>query len=170
VEVARQYNRGSRAVSKLRNFVLQQGYPAEAHPGPMAHAINMIPAAIDCGLGELGKHGSLIHRELGASFRLAALTTDLPLAADSPDVFGVDDVCHRCQACERACPPDAIYSEKQMVRGEEKWYVDFDRCIPFFAESYGCAACIAVCPWSIPGVADNLLTKMARRKAREQGS
>ncbi|NCF18921.1 MAG: 4Fe-4S dicluster domain-containing protein [Haliea sp.] len=167
VEVGRQYNRGARAVSKLRNYILEQGYPATTYPGPMADAINMVPAAIDCGLGELGKHGSLIHRELGSSFRLAALTTDLPLVTDSPDVFGVDAVCSRCQACERACPPRAIYSEKQMVRGTAKWYVDFDKCIPFFAEAYGCAACIAACPWSIPGVADNLLNKLARRKARE---
>jgi len=127
----------------------------------------MIPAAIDCGLGELGKHGSLIHRELGSSFRLAAVTTDMPLAVDKPDEFGVDDVCYSCRACENACPPDAIFQEKKMVRGVEKWYVDFDKCIPFFAETYGCGACIAACPWSIPGVADNLLVKMARRKARE---
>ena len=52
------------------------------------------------------------------------------------------------------------------VRGEEKWYVDFDRCIPYFAETKGCAICIARCPWSRPGIADNLLVKMARRRER----
>lgn len=166
VEVARQYNRGARAVNKLRNYILEQGYSAKAYPGPMADAINLIPAAIDCGLGELGKHGSLINRKLGSSFRLAAVTTDMPLLISDPDTFGVDDVCHRCKACERACPPGAIFSEKQIVRGTEKWYVDFDKCIPFFAETYGCGACIVVCPWSVPGVADNLLVKMARQKNR----
>ena len=166
-EVGRQYNRGARVVSRLRNFILEQGHPATAYPGPMADAINMIPAAIDCGLGELGKHGSLINRQLGASFRLAALTTDMPLVADSPDEFGVDEMCMRCHACERVCPPDAIYPEKQIVRGKEKWYVDFDKCIPFFAESWGCCVCIAACPWSIPGVADNLLQKLPRRQAKQ---
>lgn len=158
---------GARAASKLRNYILEQGYPATDYPGPYADAINLIPAAIAAGMGELGKHGSLIHRTIGSSFCLAAVTTDMPLSIDSPDTFGADDFCTRCQACERVCPPDAIYSEKQMVRGVEKWYVDFDECISFFAESYSCGACIVACPWSKPGVAENLLHKMARKKARE---
>ncbi len=167
VEVARQYNRGARVVARLRNYILSQGYPATSYPGPLADAILMIPAAIDCGLGELGKHGSIIHRELGSSFRLAALTTNMPLAEDAPDEFGVDDMCAGCRVCENACPPDAIYPDKKTVRGVEKWYVDFDKCIPFFAESFGCGVCVAVCPWSLPGVADNLLLKMARREQRK---
>jgi epoxyqueuosine reductase len=167
VEVARQYNRGARAVSKLRNFILEQGFPATDYPGPLADAILMIPAAVACGLGELGKHGSLIHRKLGSSFRLAAVTTNMPLTEDTPDEFGVDEMCAGCRVCENVCPPDAIFQQKKTVRGVEKWYVDFDKCIPFFAESFGCGVCIAACPWSLPGVADKLLIKMARRKTRE---
>ena len=126
----------------------------------------MIPAAIAAGLGELGKHGSIINRTHGASFRLSVVSTDMPLLADEPDVFGADDFCHNCRICTDACPPDAIAEQKQLVRGDEKWYVDFDRCIPYFAETKGCAICIARCPWSRPGIADNLLVKMARRRER----
>ena len=32
----------------------------------------MIPHAIEAGLGQLGKHGSLINERLGCSFRLSA--------------------------------------------------------------------------------------------------
>jgi epoxyqueuosine reductase QueG len=88
----------------------------------------------------------------------------MPLETDQPDVFGGDDFCMRCQVCSDACPPDAIFEEKQWVRGELKWYVDFDKCIPYFAESRGCGICIAVCPWSRPGVADRLVVKMAKRQ------
>ena len=165
-DLHRQYNRGARAANKLTNFIRELGYDAYAYPGPMADALSMMPAAIAAGMGELGKHGSLINRQFGSAFRLSAVTTDLPLDYDEADVFGADDFCLKCQVCRNACPPDAIYDEKQPVRGVEKWYVDFDKCIPYFGENYACGICIAVCPWSRPGIAENLIVKMARRKKR----
>jgi len=168
VEVGKQYTRAAAAAAELNNFIRSQGYNTACYPGPTAQALVMTPVAIEAGLGELGKHGSLINRELGASFRLSAVTTDMPLNVDVPDVFGADDFCLRCQVCRDACPPDAIYDEKQWVRGTQKWYVDFDKCIPYFAEARGCAICIAVCPWSLPGVADNLVVKMARRREKNE--
>lgn len=170
VVVAKEYNRAARACRKLRNFILSQGYDAKAYQGPYATALNFLPAAIAAGFGELGKHGSLINREYGSSFRLSAVTTDMPLVADEPDEFGADDFCMRCQACANACPPDAIGNKKQMVRGVEKWYVDFDRCIPYFGEALGCALCLAVCPWSRPGNAGNLIEKMRKRERRLQSA
>ena len=170
VEVGRQYTRAATAAAELTNFIRGQGHTATSYPGPTAQGLLMIPAAIEAGLGELGKHGSMINRKLGSSFRLSAVATDMPLVPDAPDVFGGDEVCLRCQVCSNACPPDAIFEEKQWVRGEKKWYVDFDKCIPYFAETRGCAICIAVCPWSLPGVADNLVVKMARRRKRKEAA
>jgi epoxyqueuosine reductase len=170
VETMTQYNRGTRAARALANFVQSQGYSARPHGGPMAGPMLLIPAAIDCGMGELGKHGSLINRAYGASFRLAGVMTDLPLVADEPQRFGVDDFCAGCHLCTAACPPDAIFPEKQMVRGDMKWFVDFDKCIPYFNDTQGCGICIAVCPWSRPGVAPRLAEKMTRRQARLSGN
>jgi epoxyqueuosine reductase QueG len=53
-----------------------------------------------------------------------------------------------------------------MVRGVERWYVDFDKCIPYFAEAASCGICIAVCPWTRPDVRPKLLTTMAKRSGR----
>jgi Fe-S-cluster-containing dehydrogenase component len=69
--------------------------------------------------------------------------------------------------CEQACPVDAIYPSKQLVRGIEKWYVDFDKCIPFFTGHRGCGICIAECPWSRPGVGPNLAEKMLKRRTQQ---
>jgi epoxyqueuosine reductase len=170
-EVARQFNRLARACKKLTGWIHEQGWSAEARPGPWSGDFAMIPAAIEAGFGQLGKHGSLINDKYGASFRLASVTTSLPLQADKPRDIGVEDVCEKCQICTDLCPPDAIYAEKQLVRGEHKWYVNFDKCLPYFNDTLGCGICIANCPWSLPDVAPSLTQKMLRRRERklEQG-
>lgn len=168
IEVHRQYNRGTNAARSLADFIRGRGYQAEGHGGPGAGPIQMVPAAIAAGLGELGKHGSIINRELGSSFRLAAVLTDAPLSAHRPDHFGVDDFCVGCRICTDACPPDAIAPDKRLVRGEMKWAVDFDRCLPYFAQSYGCGICIAVCPWSVPDAAPRLAENMLRKQQRRE--
>jgi epoxyqueuosine reductase QueG len=50
----------------------------------MGRSFNLIPAALACGFGELGKHGSIINRDYGSSFRLSAVLTDLPFVPDAP--------------------------------------------------------------------------------------
>jgi epoxyqueuosine reductase len=167
VEVARQYNRASRACRELANFILAQGYEAEPYPGPYAKALNMIPPAIAAGLGQLGKHGSMINRVYGSSFRLSAVSTDMPLVADVADDPGSEDFCTSCQVCVKACPPGAIGNDTQMVRGVEKWYVDFDKCIPYFGDALACGICLAVCPWSRPGTAPRLADRMLARRRRK---
>lgn len=165
-EVVRQYGRAGAAAKAVAGWFRQQGWDAEPVTGPMTTKLMLIPPAIACGLGELGKHGSLINAEFGSSFRLAAVLTDAPLAATAARSFGVDDFCRHCRVCENACPPEAISPDKQLVRGVRKWYVDFDRCLPFFNQTHGCAICIAVCPWSRPGTGLNLAAKLARRRER----
>jgi ferredoxin len=165
VDIGDQYARGTRASYGLANWIRSQGFEARPFPGPMADALLLIPPAIASGLGELGKHGSMISRRSG--MRLAGVTTNMPLVATEPDRFGADEFCQSCQICTRECPPGAIADHKQMVRGVERWYVDFDKCIPYFTEAASCGICIAVCPWTRPDVRPKLLATMARRMGFE---
>jgi epoxyqueuosine reductase len=169
-DVGDQYARGTRASYTLANWIRAQGYKADPYPGPMAAALALIPPAIAAGLGELGKHGSLISRQFGSGVRLAGVTTDMPLIPSGRDRFGADEFCATCQVCTQACPPRAISPQKQMVRGLERWYVNFDQCIPYFAENAGCAICIAECPWTRPTVRPKLLDTMARRLAAQDSA
>jgi epoxyqueuosine reductase len=162
-DVGDQYARGTRASYALANWIRAQGYRANPYPGPMAGALLLIPPALAAGLGELGKHGSMISPAFGAGVRLAAVTTDMPLLPGRAHPFGADEFCKTCQACTNACPPAAISEQKQMVRGVERWYVDFDKCIPYFAESASCGICIAECPWTRPDARPKLLATMANR-------
>lgn len=168
IEVTYQYCRAAEAAKKVAGWLRQQGWDADPVTGPMVGKILMIPPALECGFGELGKHGSLINQEFGSGFRLGAVLTDAPFAHTPKREFGVDGFCANCRICEDACPPIAISPDKQTVRGEDRWYVDFDKCIPFFAETSGCAICIAACPWTRPGVGMNLAAKLARRAAAQQ--
>lgn len=169
-EVLRVYAQVARISAELARFIRKMGYPAIAHPGPSSGDVLQIPGAIDAGLAQLGKHGSLISREFGAAFRLASVTTDLPLEVNEPVDHGVEDFCEHCRLCTAKCPPDAIFSDKQWVRGAFKWYVDFDKCAPYFAETDGCGICLAVCPWSLPGIGPKLAEKMLIRRTYEQSA
>jgi Pyruvate/2-oxoacid:ferredoxin oxidoreductase delta subunit len=164
IEVMRAYRVVSRIAIELSEHIRAMGWPAKAYGNPNSTEILHIPLAINAGLGELGKHGSMISKEYGSNFRLAAVLTDLPLAYDAPVDNGVDDLCLTCRRCVIDCPPDAIHETKQWVRGEKKWYVDFDRCIPYFVKTFGCAICIEVCPWSEPGRGEGLSEKLLAKR------
>lgn len=103
------------------------------------------------GLGELGKHGSLISPELGSSFRLGAVSTNLPLTADGPQSYDIDEFCANCNVCTRFCPGDAILPDKKEVNGIVRWHVDTAACEPYFYELYGCKICLMVCPFNNQG-------------------
>ena len=150
MEVLRTYRRCAHVSIGLARYIRSLGWPAEAFALSPSSEVLHIPVAVAAGVGELGKHGSLITREFGSNVRLTTVLTSLPLLTDEPEDIGVDDLCAGCTICVRDCPPDAIFNEKQWVRGDYKWYVDFDKCIPYFTETQACGICIEVCPWSEP--------------------
>ena len=87
--------------TELAAYIRELGFPAIAeHNG--TGDIQAIPAMHACGLGELGKHGSLIHREFGASFRPGFVITegvkrwlvDIPACYESSRFR--DEYCHIC--------------------------------------------------------------------------
>jgi len=163
-EVLRSYREVSKVAIDVAEKIRAMGWPAKAYGNPNVTDILHIPLAVRAGLGQLGKHGSTISAEHGSNFRLAAVLTNLPMALDEPVDIGVDDLCAHCVRCVVDCPADAISNEKQMVRGERKWYVDFDKCIPYFVKTLGCAICIEVCPWSEPGRGPGLAEALLQRR------
>lgn len=165
-EVMRTYRRCSQLANKLAEYIRTLGWQAEGYG--VGEDIMQIPMAINAGLGQLGKHGSMISREHGSNFRLSLVLTDLPMKSDKPVDIGVDDLCVNCQRCTLDCPPDAIHSEKQWVRGVKKWYVDFDKCIPYFTHTSGCGICIETCPWSEPGRGISLSKKLLAKRQKPE--
>jgi ferredoxin len=135
---------------RIAQHIAAFGYSARMHPNGGDFPL---PAyGWLAGLGELGKHGSLISPVLGSSFRLCAVSTDMPMIADGPRDYGIDEVCATCGMCERFCPGGAIKPEKKTVNGIVRWIVEREECEPHFHRLYGCKICLMVCPLNARGL------------------
>ncbi len=165
LEVMHVYLKISRVAIKVASAIRAMGWPARAY-GESADILH-IPLAVNAGLGELGKHGSLITQQFGSSVRLATVLTNMPLTVDEPVDICVEDLCLGCRRCTIDCPADAIVDDKRLVRGVKKWYVDFDRCVPYFVKTLGCGICIEVCPWTKPGRGPGLTEKLLAKRQKK---
>jgi len=121
----------------------------------MNYEVVVPPILIWAGLGEMCRIGDIVlHPFLGPRFKAAVVTTDLPLAADRPMDFGLQDFCAKCGKCARECPAGAISrGGKVNHNGYERWPVDIQKCTAMRVGNQhgsGCGTCIKVCPWNKP--------------------
>jgi ferredoxin len=151
-EVTRNYMELGGLTLALGRWLREHGYAAQAHHPRGDETMNCealyIPHAIAAGLGELGRHGSMISRESGPRLRLSLVTTDAPVPGAQEQSFGIAEFCSWCTRCLTACPVDAVPRSRTMVRGSYRFIVDTSACLPYFAETDGCSICIAVCPYN----------------------
>ena len=144
------------AVTELLERVckkLSQKFPEEKfYPSVDNSPIADVAAAVECGLGVLGKNGLLINRFYGSYCFIAEIATTMTL---SESVSEADSkVCLNCGMCLDACPTGALsasgfvkekcishltqkkgeltYGEQQMIRSSEL--------------IWGCDRCQEVCP------------------------
>jgi len=139
----------------MAEFIRNLGF--QAIPAGNDVGLN-IPLAIDAGLGQQGRNGILITPELGSRIRISKVFTDMPILADKPIDFGVNEFCKTCKKCAEACEVNAISFEdetswKQVCRannpGSRKWYVDSEKCHEYWYDNASeCSTCISVCPYT----------------------
>jgi epoxyqueuosine reductase len=161
VEAMNAYARCADISTELARQIREDfGFGALAHHNG-ATQIQAIPVLNEVGFGELGRHGSLIHKEFGANFRPGFVTTDLPLAYDARVEFGVQDFCMNCNLCRINCPGDAIPDDHIVTDGVKRWLTDIDKCytISRFREPY-CHICVDVCPYIYKENGDGLKRRM----------
>jgi epoxyqueuosine reductase QueG len=120
-------------------------------------------------MGELGRHGLLITKELGSCLKIATVTTDLPLHYDFPIDIGIDEFCQDCKICAESCPSGSIpFGEKKVVRGVNKWCISPETCFKVWNETgTDCGICVASCPWTKPNTLfHNFAKEIATRKMK----
>ena len=163
-EAMRVYAKCTEIATDLAAYVRSLGYPALAHHNG-GSAVQAIPIFYQVGFGELGRHGSLINEEYGASFRPGFVTTDLLLAEDKPREFGVQDFCMNCNVCQLNCPGDAIPKDPVITHGIKRWLIDLEKCYPYsrLRDEY-CHLCVDVCPYNVKSHPETFKSFMRQRK------
>lgn len=164
MESAHNYAKGAYITTLLAQWFTAMGFKAVAHHS-RHYDLNMVPLAIDAGLGELGRFGYLISSQFGPRVRLFAVTTDMPLVPDKPVDLGVDRFCDNCLKCATACPSKSIPTgEKTVVNGVKKWKINAETCFDYWAKvGTDCSICMGICPYSRP---NRTVHKLARRLLR----
>jgi reductive dehalogenase len=148
-ESALSYSKGSWISTQLAAYIANLGYAATANHS-RHYDLLLVPAALDAGLGEMGRFGYLITKELGPRVRLFAVTTDLTLVADHPVDIGVEDFCSFCKKCARCCPSGSIPDgDRLAVNGTKRWKLNAETCFGYWGKvGTDCNVCMRVCPWS----------------------
>lgn len=152
LEVMRGYKNMAIIGNKLAGFLRRAGFAA--YPGTALGGVtDYVHLAELAGLGAIGYHGLLITPGEGARLRINTIYTNienLPIAAEN-DHLWVRDFCAMCHKCVRKCPVNAIY-EQPKPRGDGGMQcIDHGACRDYFTKNYGCAVCLAVCPFSQVG-------------------
>jgi Pyruvate/2-oxoacid:ferredoxin oxidoreductase delta subunit len=168
LECYRVYRRLGKVVIDTAPYIRKLGYGARGHHPYSGRELIYIPMAIDAGLGELGKHGSLLTEKLGSSLRLGVVSTELPLVSDAPRYYGFDTFCTSCVKCRKACPGQAIHDKKKANRDMVRFLVDMQACLPNFATANGCGICLSVCPWyKLKSSPQMIKEKKSKRKSSQ---
>jgi len=160
------YSRLKLITTQLTDFIRGLGYDSMYREtrGGGEPELNMVPVALDAGVGEFCRTGRVLSPEYGNNMRLKAVTTDLPLLPDKPIAFGTHEFCMACESCAKFCPSgavpkgaptDEIPNPVHNNPGFSKWWINAEKCIIFWGMNKrkwpSCGGkCIAVCPWNKP--------------------
>ena len=110
--------------------------------------------AVHSGLAKYGKNNLTYVNGMGSFHRLVVFISNVPCAQDGWREPSVLDQCQDCQACAKACPTDAI--------GSDRFQLHAERCLTFHNERpndfpewlspawhnslVGCMICQKACP------------------------
>lgn len=150
IESMQNYAKGAYISTQIAAFISNLGYSATANHLRHYDAI-LPPLAVDAGLGEMGRLGYIMTKELGPRVRLSAVTTDLPLIPDRPVDIGAHDFCMICKKCAACCPSRSIPEEDapREHNGTLRWKINDETCFDYWGKiGTDCNICMKVCPWS----------------------
>ena len=152
----RAYMRGAEIAGIMAEHLRSLGWSARSQTNADSHVLH-IPLVLLAGLGELSRIGELVLNPfVGPRFKSVVVTTDMPLSADKPIDFGLQDFCTQCTKCARECPCGAIsFGDKVMFNGYEMWKPDVEKCVKYRVgnpKGSACGRCMKTCPFNTEGL------------------
>jgi len=152
----RAYMRGGQIAGILADHLRSLGWSARSHTNADSDVLH-IPLVLHAGLGEMSRIGELVLNPfVGPRFKSVVVTTDMPLTADQPIDFGLQDFCSQCTKCARECPCAAIpFGDKIMFNGAEMWKPDVEKCTKYRLgnlKGAACGRCMKTCPFNAEGI------------------
>lgn len=151
-EVANGYKNLAKIGNRMAGLMRRNGFAA--YPGTALGGLTDYTYLAElAGLGAIGYHGLLITPDEGARLRINTIytnITNLPVESENEHLW-VRDFCAMCRKCIRGCPVQAIF-DQPIPRGDGGMQcIDHDACRDYFQRNYGCAVCLAICPFSEKG-------------------
>jgi reductive dehalogenase len=164
LESSRQYVESAKIANVIAAYIRSFGYAARAHTDGN-YQVMCVPAAVDAGLGELGRLGLFMHPVYGPCVRISVVTTELELTGTEQKVHpasaSINHFCKICKKCADNCPTQSICEdEEHSSRGFRHWSINQETCFSYWKHTgTDCALCIGVCPYTKP---DTLVHKLVR--------
>jgi ferredoxin--NADP+ reductase len=166
IEVAKGYKNLAIISNALTEFMRSRGFAG--YPGTALGGLtDYVAVGERAGLGAIGYHGLLITPEAGARVRINTIYTNIENLPrrENPHRW-VRDVCASCRKCIRSCPPGALYDEpRERDDSHGKVAIEYAACLDYFSREFGCAVCLAVCPFSAVGYAEVRREHLAHKVA-----
>ena len=112
-------------------------------------------AAVQAGIGWIGKNTCLLNQGLGSWLLLGVIVTSIPMA-EGNDLEVAADRCGSCTRCIDACPTGALVAPREMDASlciayltiEKKGAIAEKLREPMGRQVFGCDICQDVCPWN----------------------
>jgi len=167
LESSRQYVEAAKIANIIAAYIRRMGYSAMAHIDSNYQLV-CVPAAVDAGLGTLGRIGLLMHPVYGPCVRISAVTTelDLPPTTNTKNSYKwnlqtIKHFCDICKKCAGNCPTQSIgKGEEPFSRGFRHWSINQETCYSYWRTiGTDCGFCIRVCPYTKP---NTLMHKLVR--------
>ena len=125
--------------------------------------------AKDAKMGQIGRHGLMMTPENGPSQRLAVVYTNItnfPKKEHNKHDW-IADYCSKCGLCIKKCPSKAIYDKSIINNSKHISHINYDRCMSYFNDNFGCTICVKVCPFTKVGY-DKLRAGYLKLKSKEE--